>query len=958
MAPLSRNQPVAASMQLFERNTEVDRLAEALERSRDDAQTLALQVTLAWYLRQRDNPRAQQLLQQALLHINSQPPNPALAALRARLNLVEGETLWLLSDFAGATQAAHTALGLFESLRDYEGCADSHALKVSVHSSAGDLPKRDAALALAVQSAKLAGDAQRVDVFEANQARYAVLRDVHLASTQWRHRFTGEIGDAHPAVAANVHAYLAARDYNTGNFGSALDSLNRACEAALETGQILTAVVATVNAAGTYVLLNDHDAALEWLQRGLELARPTGWAVTLGPSLRQMGEVMRAMGRLEAAQSLLDEALEVYQPLRNSRNFTMVLTALGDLAHMRGDYAKSLDHFRQQAELSLHLGQTDAAMEGQVGIANALLHLGQSEDAEDSAMVALGLARNQGAVIQEIGALRLLARIHAGRGNHADSTKCLERALATSRKIEGYLIPSDLLVDLAKEYALSERFAEAYALSVQASSARERVLSQEASNRATAIQIRLGTERSRAESERHRRQAEAEAKRAALLQQSSDTLSLLGNIGQEITSQLDKENVFGAIERHVHGLLDASSFAIYLMDKDGNGLTSVYDIEEGVRLAGDHVRLDDNESFSARCVRERRELLIDFADPTLAAAYVPGTLQTVSALFAPLTIADRVLGVMTIQSTRPHAYAENERLIFRTLCAYTAIALDNSVAYTHLRDAKDQLVVKEKLAALGALVAGVAHELNTPIGNCLLTTSTLQANTAALELSAANGTMRRSTLTDYISSCQEGLMLVARGLRSAGELVQSFKQVAVDQATEQRRSFELLRTSQEVIATLQRNIHMAGHRLLVEVPPDVVLDGYPGPYGQVLTNLINNAILHAFDSGQHGTMRLQAHRLRDAQVEIHFSDDGAGIASENLKRIFDPFFTTKLGQGGSGLGMSICYNIVTKLFGGEFEVSSTLGRGSRFLIRLPLVAPQHAGTDPYIHLQNDSGLSS
>ena len=347
---------------------------------------------------------------------------------------------------------------------------------------------------------------------------------------------------------------------------------------------------------------------------------------------------------------------------------------------------------------------------------------------------------------------------------------------------------------------------------------------------------------------------------AALLQQTSDTLEKLGTIGQEITSQLDKEHVFASIERHVHGLLDASSFAIYLMDPDGLGLTSVYDIEEGKRLPSDRVRLDDDQSFSARCVRERREFLIDFTDPALTPSYVPGTLMTVSALFAPLAIADRVLGAMTIQSTRPKAYADNERLIFRTLCAYTAIALDNAVAYGHLRDAKDQLVAQEKLAALGSLVAGVAHELNTPIGNSLLTASTLQENTLALEVAAANGTLRRSTLTDYIASCHEGLNLVVRGLRSAGDLVQSFKQVAVDRATEQRRPFDLLRTSQEVIATLQRTIHIAGHRLVVGIEPGVVLDGYPGPYGQVLTNLINNALLHAFGKRKGGTMQLQASR--------------------------------------------------------------------------------------------------
>jgi len=944
-------------MQLFECNADVDLLAMSLDRTQDEVQSLALQVKLSWYLRQRDNERAQKLVKLALALIHNRPQTPAMSAHRARLHLVEGETLWLHADFEGATQASQAALGAFEVLGDAVGCADSHALMVSVHSSAGELPQRDAALARAVQSARLANDTQRVDTFEANQARYAVLRDVHLASSQWRERFTDDPRDLHPTVAANIYSYLGTRDYNTGNFGASLERWNHAFESAVGTGQVVTAVLAATNAGGTYVILNDHDTALEWMQRALDLARPTGWPVSLGLCLRHMGEAMRALGRLEVAQSLLDEALVVYQPLRNSRNFTMVLSALGELAQTRGDYAKSLEHFQLQTDRATHLGQTDAAMEGLVGIAKALLHLGQSAQAEDSAMAALDLARNQGAVIQEIGALRLLARIHADRGNRADATRCLEQAFATARKVDGYLIPSQLLFDLAEEYALSERFAQAYALSVQASAARERVLSQEASNRATAIQVRLGTERSRAESEHHRRQAEAETKRASLLQQSSDTLSLLGNIGQEITSQLDTEHVFGVIERHVHGLLDASSFAIYFMDADGLGLTSVYDIEDGVRLPSDHVRLNDEGSYCALCVRERRELLLDFTDPLLPAHYVPGTLKTVSGLFAPLAIADRILGVMTIQSTRPQVYGENERLIFRTLCAYTAIALDNAVAYTHLRDAKDQLVVKEKMAALGSMVAGVAHELNTPIGNCLLTTSALQANTAALELAAANGTMRRSTLTDYISSCQEGLTLVARGLQSAGALVQSFKQVAVDQATEQRRPFDLLRTSQEVIATLQRKIQIAGHRLLVEVPPDIILDGYPGPYGQVLTNLINNALLHAFDKDRPGTMRLHAQLLRNAQVEIQFSDDGTGIAAENLKRIFDPFFTTKLGQGGSGLGMSICYNIVTKLFGGELEVTSAPGTGSRFVLRLPLQAPHQTGANPHVHPQQESGLS-
>jgi signal transduction histidine kinase/tetratricopeptide (TPR) repeat protein len=933
-------------MQLFERNVEVDRLASAVDPARADADALLHQATLAWYLRQRDNARANALAADTRQRLTAVTLPPDVARrLEARLALIEAETHWLRSELDDALRPAEAALATFSAVDDPIGCADAHGILAAIHSSAGNLPVRDESLAAAVHCARLGQDTQRVDYFEANQARYAALRDVRQSHTQWSERFPLALADVHPGVSASIHSFFATRDYNSGNLARALEQFDHAFAAATASGQVITAVVVAVNAGSVYVALNDHDAALEWLQRGLDLARPCGWAVALGPCLRQMGEIMRVMGRLDAAQSLLDEAMEVYAPLRQSRNFSSVLTALGDLAQTRGDYPRALALFREQVERAQHMAQADQAIEGRIGIANALLQLGDDGNAEHEVQIALQQAQNQGAAVLEVSALRLLARIHAHRGARGAALERLQQALEVAHQIDGLLIPGDLLFSLAEEYAQEGRHAEAYRMAVQASEARERVLNQEASNRATAMQVRLDTERSHAQTEHHRRQAEAEARRAALLQQTSDTLERLGTIGQEITSQLDKEHVFQAIERHVHGLLDASSFAIYLMDSDGRGLTSVYDIEEGERLPGDHVSLDDPQSFSARCIRERRELLIDFSSPGLTPNYVPGTLVTMSALFAPLAIADRVLGVMTIQSTRRNAYAENERLIFRTLCAYTAIALDNAVAYTHLRDAKDQLVVQEKLAALGALVAGVAHELNTPIGNSMLTASTLQENTSALEAAAAGGTMRRSTLSEYIASTQEGLELVIRGLRSAGELVQSFKQVAVDRATEQRRSFDLRRTSQEIVATLQRSIQVAGHRLVLDIPTGIVMDGYPGPYGQVLTNLINNALLHAFDGRKGGTMHLRAQPLRQTHVEIVFSDDGVGIASENLGRIFDPFFTTKLGQGGSGLGMSISYNIVTSLFGGELDVSSQPGQGTCFTIRLPLQAP-HNATEP------------
>lgn len=931
-------------MHLFARIADVERLAA--QEPGAPVQALQQIVQLAWYLRQHDPARSAQAVAQAQALLADDDlvlPTTVRIRTQARLTLVQAESYWLQADFAAAQALALQALEMDNPVDDQAIHADAHFLLSQVYSNSGSLTQRDACLDHAVDAATLGQDAERIDIFEANQARYASLRDTRQALARWGQRFASNLHELPLSVAPAVHSYLAAIKYNTGHFAEALPHFNKCFELACESGQVVTAVTAAVNAGNTYVGLNDHEAALEWLQKGLDLARPKGWPLILAPCLRQTGEIMRIMGRLDVAQAQLDEALELFAPMQHSRNFGMVLAALGDLALDQGDYARAQALFVEKIARAQSMGQMDQEIEGQLGLARALMGVHNVAEAEVAVSRALALAQDQGATVPLISALRLLAQLHRACGARKKSLSYLEQALAVAQTVAGYLIPGELLLELAAEYAHVGRYEDAYHTAVAAGQARERVLTQEASNRATAMQVRADTERSRTESEFHRRHAEAEGRRAALLQQTSDTLALLGTIGQEITSQLDKEGVFACIERHVHGLLDASSFTIYLMDPDGQGLTSVYDMEEGQRLPSDHVRLNDPRSFSARCVRERTELLVDFADPSMHANYVPGTLATLSALFAPLTVANRILGVMTIQSTRAHAYDDNARLIFRSLCAYTAIALDNAIAYAHLRDAKDQLVVQEKLAALGSLVAGVAHELNTPLGNSLLTASSLQDQTQALEQAVVSGTLRRSTLTDYLALSREGLDLVIRGLEAAGDLVQSFKQVAVDRATEQRRAYDLLRTSQEVVATLSRSIQRAGHRLEIDIAPDLIIDGYPGPYGQVLTNLINNALLHGFEGRSGGHMLLQARLLSYDLVEVVFSDDGAGISGANLKRIFDPFFTTKMGQGGSGLGLSISYNIVTGLFGGELLVDSTPGHGTRITIRMPVRAPRQTG---------------
>jgi len=258
-------------------------------------------------------------------------------------------------------------------------------------------------------------------------------------------------------------------------------------------------------------------------------------------------------------------------------------------------------------------------------------------------------------------------------------------------------------------------------------------------------------------------------------------------------------------------------------------------------------------------------------------------------------------------------------------------------AYRQLKATQAQLAAHERLASLGSLVAGVAHELNTPIGNSLLMASTLQEKTETLSARFTRNELKKSDLEGWIAAAREASALIVRSLHAAADLVNSFKQVSVDQASTQRRRFDLDKACHEILATMMNGVRRAGHTLALQVDPGIEMDSYPGPLGQVLINFVNNALLHAFD-GRGGTMTLSAARAGGERVRIVFRDDGRGIPPEHLARIFDPFFTTRMGQGGTGLGLNIAYNIVTTLLGGTIRVDSVVGEGTVFTLDLPLRA--------------------
>lgn len=261
-------------------------------------------------------------------------------------------------------------------------------------------------------------------------------------------------------------------------------------------------------------------------------------------------------------------------------------------------------------------------------------------------------------------------------------------------------------------------------------------------------------------------------------------------------------------------------------------------------------------------------------------------------------------------------------------------------ALEHLQHSQEELAHSAANATLSTMIAGVSHELGTPLGNSKMVAGTLAEYTRNTVRDMESGLLRRSGLAQYMEQMTEGVALLQRNLERSVDLLANFRQVAADQASEQRRTFDLASMVNEILHTLSPSLKRHPHKVVVDIPEGIDMDSQPGPLGQVVINLVNNAYLHAFEGRSHGVLTIEG-RLDGEQVRLAFVDNGVGMAPEHLAKLFVPFFSTKIGNGGTGLGMAIVRNLVGKTLGGRITVSSVLGEGTRFDLVMPRVLPGH-----------------
>jgi predicted ATPase/signal transduction histidine kinase/tRNA A-37 threonylcarbamoyl transferase component Bud32 len=328
--------------------------------------------------------------------------------------------------------------------------------------------------------------------------------------------------------------------------------------------------------------------------------------------------------------------------------------------------------------------------------------------------------------------------------------------------------------------------------------------------------------------------------------------------------------------------------------------------------------------------------------------------QPKSILCFPLLNQGKLIGIVYLENNLTTGAFTAERMeVLNLLSSQAAISIENATLYNtleqkvaertqelsqtleDLKATQKQLVESEKMASLGSLVAGVAHEINTPVGTSITVASTLCDETHFLITSIEQGQLKRSVLNNYLEIAKESTDLILRNLNRAGQLVQSFKQVAVDQTSLEQRTFVVKQYLEEIVSSLTPKLKQASHTLTVTGDETVTINSYPGALAQIVTNLVMNSLNHAYQLHESGQLRIEV-KQQDNRIVIQYSDDGCGIPQENLNKIFEPFFTTARHQGGSGLGLHIVYNLVTQKLQGTINVNSTVEKGTLFTVTLPL----------------------
>ncbi|MFZ6749658.1 diguanylate cyclase [Undibacterium sp. Ren11W] len=669
-------------MNLYALNDEISRLRPELS-ALAGAPKVKVLASLAWYLRQFDSQQSLLFLDEAEILIGSCVlPADQYCILLGRLSLTRSEIAALSRDFKSAEQFLCDARLGFVSQSDVIGDGDSYLVESVIALEQGDMKRALNASSSALSHFEHGNELLRILLAQAWHIYLLAFSEPTQAREQLMSLLVSANDVKHPALAALIAAAQAELLFTTEVARSAV-LYSQASELAQQAGLIRLAIMAACNAGVGLQKLGDFDAAATSYDWAVTRARKTEWPLMIAFSLMRFGELLRHLNRLEQSQQVLEESLQGLIASNHGIHTAIAHAELGSTLLLRGLPKQAAGYFDTAIALYRASGSRGNLAEHLISQARALAAAGEPMAALSAIDEARSLIFELSGDVLQVDLRVALAEIH-GRHELPCSFEIaapnlvihyLEEALSVGSSLERWQAPATLLLSLAEAWSAVQEGQKAFVFAKQAIAADRCERNKQAENWATLMEVRHETERAKAEAVHHQQMATASL-------ETSQTLKLLAKVGQEITADLNFKNVCQSLQRHLGSLLGAADLCIWLISANSGELELSYCVENDIAIAPTLSRSDNNARNAASCIMLRDELVCqsdEFATSPQAS------------LFGPLIIADRALGVIAIQSKNAGTYGERERLIFRSLCAYGAIALDNAHAHDQLQKTQIQL---------------------------------------------------------------------------------------------------------------------------------------------------------------------------------------------------------------------------------------------------------------------------
>jgi len=760
------------------------------------------------------------------------------------------------------------------------------------------------------------------------------------------------------------------------NLETALSESIQALDLFVEIGDKVGEAQANVSIGSIYYYMGNFERSLDYFLKGIKFNEETGNKEALAYAYNGAGYIYSMLGENSKGLDFLQKALSLNEEINGSYDLeTSILDSIAVVYSNDGQLEKADETYHKCLRLSEEVGQNINIGNSHEGIGDILEKQNKLDQAKEHFLKSLTTRRQIGDKVGEAASLLHLGKLFLRQKNSEQARKYLEESLKCAEEVKAKAVIYEAHEALAELFEKQEdigSFAFHYKLYHKYKS---EVFKDEQESKQKYLAIQYDMEKLQKESEINRltnvvmkEKNEELEKKTEELEQSYNNISILSKIGRDITSTLDLDTILNTVYENVNQLMDATIFGIGIYRHEEGCIDYRLSIEKGKRYLPYKKKMEDKNQLAVWCIENKKEVFIN-DNRTEFSKYINGIEYSVpesviledgskpqnpnSIIYLPLQVRDGIVGLISVQSYKQNAYSQHHFNMLKTLASYTSAALYNARSYRVLQTALDelkvtqsQLIQSEKMASLGELTAGIAHEIQNPLN---FVNNFSEVNKEMLEELKAerlkpNAERDESLQDELINDVIDNSEKINHHGKRADAIVKGMLQHS-RKTSGQKEPTDINALADEYLRLSYHGLRAKDKTFNAEIKTD--FDGsigkinvIPQDIGRVLLNLFNNAFYAVTEQKNKNLISYEptvsvSTKKSDNHVTITVSDNGSGIPQKVVDKIFQPFFTTKPTGEGTGLGLSLAYDIV-KAHGGELKVESKEGKGSQFIIQFPV----------------------